>query len=192
MRITFPIRNLEGRLVGISGRSVIPDAFPRYKVYKSKDILRFASDDPDTITKYESYEIHNHNYLWNSHNVYPNAFMGKLKQVIIVEGYKACLWLIQQGVTNVMALQGSRMTREQELILTSIGGDVILFLDNDKAGKEGTLNTGQKLRKRGVTVYCTNYPNHCNEETQPDNLNKSDLLSVLNTTQNWHQWRSNV
>jgi len=189
MRITFPIRDLEGRLVGITGRTVT-GAREKYKVYKAKDLLQYAPEDPDVRARYERYDIKNHNFLWNSHNVYPPASFGGLDTVVVVEGYKACLWLIQQEIENVVALQGSRMSGAQERILSSLGGTFVLFLDNNSAGKEGMFDAGQRLRRRGRRVLCVNYPYGCDEHTQPDNLDQARLLGVLDAAEDWHHWRT--
>lgn len=188
MRITFPIRDLYGNLVGISGRSVKGD-YPRYKVYKSPDILKYAPDDAEVIARYKRYDIKNHHHLWNLHNVYPLAFFGDLDTVIIVEGYKACIWLMQQGIENVVALQGSTLTQAQGELLGRLGVTVILFLDNNKAGKDGTFTTGWWLRRRGLQVLAVTYPEWCDERTQPDNLEQPDILGVLDAAEDWHFWR---
>lgn len=188
MRITFPIRDLHGSLVGINGRTVI-DEYPRYKVYKSPDILKYAPDDAGVKARYERYDIKNHHFLWNMHNVYPVAFFEDLDTVIIVEGYKACIWLLQHDIDNVVALQGSRMTQAQESVLSRLGVTVILFLDNNQAGKEGTFDTGRRLRKRGLKVLAVDYPEWCDENAQPDNLDQPDILGVLDAAEDWHFWR---
>jgi len=188
MRIIFPIRDLYGNLVGLSGRTVIGEV-PRYKVYKSHDILKYAPDDPETKARYEAYDIKNHNFLWNMHNVWPLAFHGSLDTVIIVEGYKACIWMLQQEVENVVALQGSRMTNVQERILARLGGTAILFLDNNTAGKEGMFDTGARLLKRGLEVLVCSYPEECDDNVQPDNLTQPDILGVLDAAENWQSWR---
>jgi DNA primase len=188
MRITFPIRDLEGNLVGITGRTVV-DEYPRYKVYKSKDLLRFAPDDAEAIAGYNRYDIKNHDYLWNAHNVYPQAYFGDLGTIVLVEGYKACLWLLQHGIDNAIALQGSRMTRTQELILERLSVTVVLFLDNNKAGKEGTFDTGQRLRRRGLETLVVEYPGFCEEQAQPDDLSPPEIMTALEGAEDWHFWR---
>jgi DNA primase len=189
MRIIFPIRDLKGRLVGLSGRSVSGDR-EKYRVYKAKDILRFAPDDPVVRAKYEKYDIKNHNFLWNGHNVYQAAFDGDIDTVVVVEGYKACIWLIQNDIENVVALQGSKMSQPQERILHRMGASVILFLDNNKAGREGTFDTGRRLRKLGIRVLCVDYPADAEEAAQPDNLDQPALIGVLDAALDWHNWRS--
>ena len=188
MRITFPLRDLYGNLIGISGRTVIEDD-ERYKVYKSKDFLQYAPDDPEVEARYRAYDIKNHHFMWNMHNVYPEAFYGELDTVVVVEGYKACIWLIQQGIENVVALQGSRMTRAQERVLSRLGATIVLFLDNNKAGKEGTHDSGRRLRKRGLKVIVPSYPDGCEASAQPDNLTQPEILGVFDAAEDWHFWR---
>lgn len=191
MRIIYPIRDLNGRLVGLTGRSVT-GAPERYKVYKSKDIMRFAPDDAEVRARYERYDIKSHNFLWNGHNVYPLAFYGELDTVIVVEGYKACIWLLQNDIENVVALQGSSLTRAQERIFSRLGGTVILFLDNDKAGKEGMLSVGKRLLRYGLRILCVTYPEWVEGETQPDNLDQPALFGVLDAATDWHTWRQHA
>ena len=189
LRITFPIRDLYGNLVGISGRTVT-GAEPRYKIYKANDLLQYAPDDPEVRARYERYEIRNHNFLWNMHNVFPEIFYGEMDQLIIAEGYKACIWLIQQGWPQTVALQGSRMTRAQELTLTRLGAEVFLFLDHDQAGMEGTLDTGARLAERGMRVRVCEYPEHYEDnKVQPDNLSQEVIQSVLNAAPDFRVWR---
>lgn len=187
-RIIFPIRDLYGKLVGITGRTVIDD-YPRYKVYKSPDLIQYAGDDPETEARYRAYDIKNHNFLWNMHNVYPRAFYGDLDTIVIVEGYKACIWMLQQGIDNTIALQGSRMTQAQVDILCRTNATCMLFLDANSAGQEGTFRTAKQLIRNGMDVLVCSYPQDMDESTQPDDLNQEEILAVLDTAQPFHNWR---
>lgn len=188
-RIIFPLRDLDGNLAGLVGRTVV-DEYPRYKVYKRDDILPFASDDPETQVRYRQYDIKSHNFLWNAHNVYPKAFFDDLQAVIVVEGYKACIWVLQQEIDNVVALQGSRMTWAQERILTRLNATIILLLDNNNAGRAGSFDTGRRLFKAGMKVLVCSYPDWCAAEMQPDNLDKDELMAVLDAAEPFHRWRT--
>ena len=188
-RITFPIRDLYGNLVGFSGRTVT-DAYPRYYVYKKQDLKRFCSDKPEDVANYEAYDIKNHDHVWNMHNVFPKLFYGALDTVIVVEGFKACLWMLQQGFENTVALQGSRMTAKQEAILCKFDGNVFFMLDNNKAGKEGTDDAGPRLIKRGQKFWACSYPDTVEEGAQPDNLNQEEIQNSLDMAQSLNEWRS--
>jgi DNA primase len=190
-RITFPIRDLYGNLVGISGRTVIGDN-PRYKVYKSSDILPYAPDDPAVQARYRAYQIKNHDFLWNMHNVYPAIFGGGIAELVIVEGYKACMWLVQQGWPHTVALQGSRMSANQEQILTRLGATIYLFLDNNAAGQEGTYDTGKRLVQQGMHVRVCVYPASASEKAQPSDLAREALQGVFDATMSFPQWRAQI
>jgi DNA primase len=121
--------------------------------------------------------------------VYPKLFYTDLDMVIVVEGYKACLWMLQQGFDNTVALQGSRMSTSQEALLAKHDGWVILFLDNNKAGKEGTDDTGTRLIARGQRVLVCNYPDEYEEQAQPDNLSKDEIQHTLDTAMPLNDWK---
>jgi DNA primase len=185
-RITFPIRDVYGTLVGISGRTVI-DAWPRYLVYRPQDLAKFApADEP---AKYAGHQLKNHDHVWNLHNVYPSLFYGDLDAVIVVEGYKACIWMIQQGFTNTVALMGSRMTWKQEALLTKFSGSVFLCLDNNEAGWNGTFETGRALARHGQDVWVFRYPFDSTEGAQPDNLDANEIKEGLDTSSPFATWR---
>lgn len=187
MRITFPIRNMYGHLVGISGRTVTND-YPRYKVYQSQDLLRFAGT-PESEERAKSYTFKNHNYLWNMQNVYPKAFYSDLDTIIVVEGYKACLWLIQNGIDNTVALMGSWMSQQQEATLGRLGGSIYLFLDKNKAGYKGTIEAGSRLISRGFKVYVFEYPDDSEWEAQPDSLDRDTIIAGLDSAPTYVEWR---
>lgn len=187
MRITYPIRDMYGTLVGIAGRTVT-DAIPRYLVYRPQDLARFApADDPE---KYKWYHTpNNHHFVWNYHNVYPDLFYGSLNQLIVVEGYKACMWVIQHGYPNTVALMGSYLTPMQEALLTKFGGTIFLFLDHNKAGWTGTYKAGKALTRHGQDVRVVEYPPYVEVGAQPDNLLEEEIKAGLEKASPFAKWR---
>ena len=57
------------------------------------------------------------------------------------------------GVKNVVALQGTALTKEQINLLKKLHTKVILCLDNDSAGENATLSNGEAMIKEGLEVY---------------------------------------
>lgn len=189
MRIIFPLRDTCGTLVALIGRTVV-DGYPRYKCYDSNDLLPLANKDEELEALYSNYKVNHRAFLWNMHRVYPEAFFGQLKEVNVVEGYKACLWMIQQGWPNTVAIQGSQSTLEQERTLASLGATINLFLDNNFAGREGTLKSGGRLVDNwGVKVRVCEYPDAAEESAQPDNLDREEIKGVLDAGTNFRVWR---
>lgn len=170
-RITFPLRDLKGQLVGISGRATLDSQRERYKVYK--DEYRDWYLPP--------YETDKSNLLWNAHIIYPIARVTEMP-IIIVEGFKACMWLHQAGLTNVVALMTKRMSWAQQFIFQDMGGPYILMLDNDDAGIDGTIGISKILQKYSCDVRIVEY-----EQTQPTDIPLEDIPDLVENATNYQE-----
>jgi len=171
-RITYPLRDLLGKLVGISGRTIYEDVHPKYKVYD---------------LEYASWGIPNRkpakgSILWNAHAVYPQIYFGRPPALLLVEGYKACMWLVQAGVKNTVALMGSYMTYEQQWMLERLGAPVYIMLDNDQAGRKGRDYIGKNLSK-SLPVKVVTY-----DAPQPSDLDQQAVLAALEEATEFHCW----
>jgi len=112
---------------------------------------------------------------------------GSDEPVIITEGYKACLWIIQAGWTQTVALMGSFLTQIQRSILDRMGGnELVLFLDNDAAGIAATERIGKSL-KRSAKVTIAEYQPWAK---QPDDFNKAGLQHALDNRKGFWKWVS--
>lgn len=176
-RITFPLRDLSGRLIGVSGRND-GGYGARYKVYDHRDWAKhnIECEVPDKS------EV-----IWNIERVYPRAYFGDVNEIIIVEGFKALLRLVQYGHRNVVALLGSYMSEQQRFLLEKFQGPFTLFLDNDKAGTRGTTIIGKLLSKSKVVKVAT-YPE--GDITQPDGLLQEQVNTALARATIYAAWRA--
>lgn len=174
-RITFPLRDLFGNLMGISGRAVDPDTWPRYKVYDDEYVKWGFPKRAQTKKS---------SILWNAHNIYPHVFRGTAKErVVLVEGFKACLWLMQAGVPNVVSLAGSSLSKYHMWIFERMGAQVLLMFDNDEAGRAGLEKTAPILAK-SLDVFVVNY-----EGRQPTNLGLIEAqVAVESRCENYYLW----
>jgi DNA primase len=170
--ITFPIRDLDGQLAGISGRT--NDPAMKYKVYRQE--LRDMG--------FPGYDIANHDYVWRWDQVYPQVYAADGRPTIYVcEGLKAALWMVQHGYENTVALMGTAMSDTQKVFLERLGGTVIWCLDNDKFGRVATRKNGYKLR--GVSQFVMNYPANTK---QPDDLASDGLKNAIDTSLRYSRW----
>lgn len=180
-RITYPLRDLNGKLIGIMGRNPDGDG-PKYKVYtREYGTWRMpAASEPDKRA-----------ILWNAHNVYPTAYFCNPGEtsVVVVEGFKAAMWLYQAGITNVVALLGSYLSWEHKWILERIGATVYLFLDNNYAGRSGTIQAADALSK-SLTVHVVEYPSRLidDEDAQPDSLLPIEVSEQLAKAPTYTSW----
>jgi DNA primase len=177
LRITYPIRDLAGNLAGVVGKPTGPDTRGKYLVYEKE--LRDMG--------FKNYHFENHRFMWRWERVYPNVYYSSQPSTVyIVEGFKACLWMVQHGFENTMALMGSSMSDTQFMFLQRLGGRVVLCLDDDRAGRAGTAKIGYRLRGSQVSVIRYPYPRF---NLQPDDLEERELREAVLNPYSLIQWR---
>jgi DNA primase len=173
MRITFPLRNMKGELVGLSGRSVL-EYERRFKVYDMEYASWGLSPRKTSMA----------DVLWNIDHVYPQVYFGKEEPIVVVEGFKGCMWLHQAGIRNVVALCGSYLKEGQRWLLEHLGGVVYVMLDNDQAGKSGTLQVGKTLARSLKTRIIT----YRETAKQPTDLSHEEVHAAFDNAQEYFLW----
>jgi DNA primase len=182
-RITYPLRDLTGRLVAVSGRA-LPDEdnWPRFKIYDKEYIIwglpERKAPDKSAI-------------LYNADKVYPEVYFSKPNEtfVVVVEGFKACMAVWQAGIRNVVALLGNYVSDDHKWILERMGAPIYMFLDNNFAGRNGTLKGGRRLTK-SLTVRVVQYPPRLREESdaQPDSCTKEEINEGIQSAPLYGTW----
>ncbi len=133
-RITFPLWNKDGNIVGFSAR-----------IYRGeKDVSKYMNSRECKIFKKGE-------TLYNYHNAKDVA--KREKQIIVVEGFMDAIRISEIGIKNVVALQGTAMTSDQVALLKKLRVKVILCLDNDNAGLMATVANGEELVKNDIETY---------------------------------------
>ena len=118
-RITFPVRDHRGRVVGFGARGMGPDAKPKYLNSPESEMYRKS------------------NTLYGIDRARgPIARGGR---AVVVEGYTDVLALHQAGVEEAVAVMGTAITPEQLKLLGGYAEEVVLALDADRAGREAML-----------------------------------------------------
>ena len=129
-RIMFPLYDLNGRVVGYSGR-----------IYNGNDSSKYINTKETEIFK--KGEI-----LYNYHRAKEEC--RNSGQVIIVEGFMDVIRAYSVGVKNVVATMGTAVTRNQALIIKRMAKEVLLLFDGDSAGAKATMSCANELEKIGV------------------------------------------
>lgn len=194
-RVTYPLRDLYGDLAGISGGATLPDQWPKYKVYqgarKDYDGRWVSGDFGEWFDKeYPGYTCENHQFLWNYHRVYPRLTetSDRNATIYVVEGFKACLWMLQAGYLNTVALMGSSISDRQQQLLHRLSANVVLCLDNDDAGRKAALRVGELLwRPMHGRVRVMQYPVQDNN-TQPDDYPINSLRALVDNSVNYLEY----
>lgn len=139
-RITFPILDSSGSVIGFSARKSSEDTFgPKY------------INTPETPV------------FKKSHTLYGLSFsrrrIAKEKRAIVVEGQIDALRLIQDGFNITVAGQGTAFTEDHVKELLSLGiTQVYLALDGDEAGRTAASKIGNLFQKEGIEVRVVKTP----------------------------------
>lgn len=157
-RQVFPHRDREGRLLGAAGRSC-SGAEPKWYFY---------------------WEYNKGQALF-----LPRWGVGE-KNLILVEGIFDALWLYQNGITNVAAILGSKATSAQLQEIKDGNSRVIIGLDNDTAGREGSERLHRGLRQSLRTEFVA-WPGGKKDWMD---LSKEEIETVLDSTQTYVQWKT--
>lgn len=129
-RIMIPIHDLEGNVLGFTGR-----------IYKD-------SNNPKYINSKESEIFKKGKILFNFHRA--KNHVRNAHEIIIVEGNMDALKMYASGFKNVIALMGTALTSDQVDAIKKLRCKVILMMDNDSAGKLGMYQNGNILVKSGI------------------------------------------
>lgn len=130
-RIMFPIHNLQGKVVGFSGRTLGDDT-PKYM------------NTPET-TIFSKGRLLYHYHLGRIH-------MRKAGRAILLEGYADVIAAQKAGFQETVATMGTALTEEQAKIIRRTVDDVIICYDGDKAGMSAALKAADILIKIGCQV----------------------------------------
>jgi hypothetical protein len=179
-RIIFPVRDEHGVLVAISGRATRPGDTPRYRFYGGNDKVI------DCVRQFApTYTLNRRPLVWRIHKVIPDLV--QYPYLLVVEGFKAALWLLQCGYKNVVCIFGSIMTQEQEDLLVRLNVPIYLFLDNDEAGIDGTFKMGERLRSKTKVFVCPYKTLETRE--QPDSLTPEQVNDAISGATPYGVWK---
>jgi DNA primase len=182
-RITYPLRDITGRLVAVSGRALPNEAtWPRFKIY-DKEYTTWglpAQNAPDKSA-----------ILYNADKVYSRVYLAKPNEVyvVVVEGFKACMAVHQAGIRNVVALLGNYVSEDHRWILERMGAPIYMFLDNNFAGRNGTYKGGRRLAQ-SLPVNVIPYPARLlgEDKAQPDSCLSSEILEGIERAPAYSAW----
>ncbi len=174
-RIMFPIRDIQGHVIGFGGRALGADTQPKYL------------NTPQTPLFDKGSILYGINLTRNS--------IRESGTAVIVEGYMDVVVPYQSGVTNLVACMGTALTVEQLDTLKHVAQRLVLALDPDAAGLravERGVQTAQQTLERQVVPVPTakgliRYEEQLKTEirilTLPDGMDPDEL--VLSDRSRW-------
>ncbi|HSL17706.1 MAG TPA: DNA primase [Methylomirabilota bacterium] len=150
-RLTFPVRDAEGRLIAFGGR-ILGEGEPKY------------------LNSPESPLFHKRSTLFCLDRA--RRAMADVGETVVVEGYFDCFSLHRVGVTRAVATLGTALTPEHaRLLKRRIGADgrVVLCYDADAAGRRAAAAGARVLLETGIAVVVAPLP----PDTDPDDVVRS-------------------
>ena len=142
-RLMFPIQDIRGRVIAFGGRTLLSEE-QRKKVEESGKKLPKYINSTDGIV----YNKGRHLYGLNV----ARKLEGKMKRIIIVEGYMDAISLHQRGIHNVVASLGTALTEAQGHLLRNNSEQVIISYDADGAGQDATQRGLDILQSMGCDI----------------------------------------
>ncbi len=129
-RVTFPICDIDGNVIGFSARRLVNDDSAKY------------------MNTPETYLFHKTNNLYNIHIAKDAA---KIKGYIYVcEGFMDVYALSKIGIDAAVAIMGTALTSEHIQILRSLNVEIRLCLDGDLPGQSAMMKICRNLSRSGI------------------------------------------
>jgi DNA primase len=156
-RLTFPVRDSEGRLIAFGGR-ILGDGEPKY------------------LNSPESPLFHKRSTLFCLDRA--RRAIADEAEVVVVEGYFDCFSLHLVGITHAVATLGTALTPEHaRLLRRRVGADgrVVLCYDADSAGRRAAATGAKTLIEAGLAVAVVGLP----PGTDPDDVVRTQGGDVM-------------
>jgi DNA primase len=132
-RITFPVRDPRGRVLGFGARGMGEDAKPKYLNSPEGELYRKSR----TLFGIDR----------------ARGAIARAGRAVVVEGYTDVLALHQAGIEEAVAVMGTAITTEQLQLLAGHAEEVVLAMDADRAGRDAMVRAqrvagAKKMRLR--------------------------------------------
>ncbi|MFQ5477615.1 MAG: DNA primase [Candidatus Binatia bacterium] len=157
-RLIFPIRDGQGRVVGLAGRRLGEDGegpkylnSPESEIYSKGRLLYGLFEARDALRSAD--------------------------YVVLVEGYTDVIALHQAGLCNVVATCGTALSAEQVRLLKRYSGDVVTLFDGDAAGLQAAARSFRVCLEAGVWARGTALPSG----EDPDSFVRAKGIDLLRT-----------
>ncbi len=128
-RITFPIKNHLGRVVGFGGRTI--------------------SDHPAKYVNSPQSAVFDKSRLLYGYHLAKNEIF-KERKIVICEGYMDCIMLHKAGIRSAVAVLGTALTAHHLPLIKRGEPKVILCFDSDSAGISAAIKSAHLLAINGV------------------------------------------
>ena len=174
-RLTFPIKNSFGEVIGFSSRVLVDK--PESAKYKNS---------PQTIVFDKSKVVFGIQFLKELKNA------GKLNEIIIVEGQMDVISMHNAGFSNAVATMGTAFTALHAKELKRFCNKIVLCFDGDSAGKKATLKAIEILKNEDFDIYCVTLPENLDPDEYVKKYGTQKMQEQINNSKDCYEYRINV
>ena len=168
-RIMFPLYDINGKVVGFSGR-----------IYKNNSQNKYVNTKETEIFKKGENLYHYH--------IAKEECRTK-KSVIILEGFMDVIRLASIDIRNTVALMGTALTKEQISLIKRLSNNIILCLDGDDPGQKAMLNIGNTLFEQGIEPKVIILPNPEDPDSYILKNGKERFLGLIESAINFSDYK---
>ena len=163
-RVAIPLRDAQGKLIGYAGRVIddkaITEENPKYRFPAARE------------REGKRYEFSKALFLYNGNNI-----VVPTEELVIVEGFPAVWWLVQNEFDNTLGLMSATISAEQiELIVGMVPrrGRIWILSDGDQAGRF----CAEGLLKQLAPYRMVRWPEH-KDGRKPQHCTLDELRNML-------------
>lgn len=130
-RITFPIFDAQGRILGFTARALPHSEEAKY------------INSPNSLIYDKSSQFYNIYFALEE--------IRRQKAAVVVEGVLDAIGFYTKGIRNTIAPLGTSFTEKHAKFLKNIAETVFLVMDGDEAGKKGAMRAAEYILKEGLS-----------------------------------------
>ena len=144
-RLMFPLHDLNGKVIGFSGRIITSGKQNKYLNTKETELFKKGK------------------LLYHYHIAREEARVKK--SVIIMEGFMDIIRASTVGIKNTVATMGTALTRDHIKEIKRLSNNIILCFDGDEAGVKATITSGELFKSEGIEVKVISLPGEDDPDT---------------------------
>ena len=159
-RLMFPLHDLNGKVIGFSGRIITNSKQNKYLNTKETELFKKGK------------------LLYHYHIAKEAARISK--SVIIMEGFMDIIRASTVGIKNTVATMGTALTKDHIKEIKRLSNNIILCFDGDDAGVKATIASGELFASEGLEVKVISLPNKDDPDTYILKNGKDAFVTLIN------------
>ncbi len=171
-RMTFPIHDGTGQLVGFGGRAMHQTEAAKYVNSPETDVYRKSE------------------LLYNLHRARP--YIRRYGYAVLVEGYMDVIGLWERKIRNVVASCGTALTEPQVALLACETDCVVLLYDPDEAGARAAKRSIPLLLSEGIDAWVPALSDGLDPDEWVQKYGEDAFIECVDAAAHWNDWLAEV